>query len=101
MDELREKFATDIEFKIALDILDILKEQPQVFLIEDVLNRLHKVYGADRAECLLYDYTFFKMNRLKYIALINGAVKLDHKGALYIATKNLTGIKKILHFLKH
>ena len=96
MDELRKEFATDIEFEIALNILDILKEQPQIFLIEDVLNRLHKVYGADRAKCLLYDYTFFKMQRLGYTALVNGAVRLDHKGASYIANRNLTGSKKII-----
>ena len=104
MDELRKEFATDIEFEIALYILDILKEQPQIFLIEDVLNRLHKVYGADRAKCLLYDYTFFKMQRIGYTALVNGAVRLDHKGVSYIANRNLTenqkGYNKILQLFK-
>ena len=40
------------------------------------------------------------MKDLEYIALFDGAAKLDHKGALYIATKNLTGIRKIIakHF---
>ena len=32
----------------------------------------------------------------EYIALVNGAVKLDHKGASYIANKNLSGIKKVI-----
>ena len=96
MDRLQKEFATDIEFEIALNILDILKEQPQVFLVEDVLKRLHEKCGADKAKRLLCDHVFFRMEDLKYIALVNGAAKLDYKGALYIATKDLTGIKKII-----
>ncbi len=101
MDELRKEFATDIEFKIALYILDILKEQPQVFLVEDVLKQLHDRCGANRAKYLLCDHVFIIMKNLGYIASVNGAVKLDHKGASYIANRNLTGIKKFLHFLKY
>ena len=96
MDRLRKEFATEKEFEIALNILDILKEQPQVFITKDVLERLYEKHGADKAKRLLCDHIFFDMKDLGYIALINGAVKLDHKGALYIATKNLTGIKKII-----
>ena len=96
MDRLRREFATDIEFEIALCILDILKEQPQVFMTKDVLGRLYEKHGTDKAKRLLCDHVFFDMVDLEYIVLINGAVKLDHKGALYIATKNLTGIKKII-----
>ena len=100
MDRLQKEFATDIEFEIALNILDILKEQPQVFMVKDALGRLHEKYGADKAKYLLCNHVFFRMKDLEYIALFDGAAKLDHKGALYIATKNLTGIRKIIakHF---
>ena len=96
MDRLRKEFATDIEFEIALCILDILKEQPQVFMTKDVLERLYEKHGTDKAKRLLCDHVFFDMVDLEYIVLINGAVKLGHKGALYIETKDLTGIKKII-----
>ena len=96
MDGLRKEFATDIEFKIALYILDILKEQPQVFLAEDVLKRLHEECGTDKAKYLLCDHVFIRMKNLEYITSINGAVKLDHKGVSYIANRNLTRTKKII-----
>lgn len=100
MDELRKEFATDIEFEIALNILDILKEQPQVFMTKDALERLYEKHGIDKAKRLLCDHVFFDMVDFEYIALVDGAVRLDHKGASYIANKNLTGIKKFLHFFK-
>lgn len=96
MDRLQKEFATDIEFKIALDILDILKEHPQVFMVKDALERLYEKHGIDKAKRLLCDHVFFDMVDFEYIALVNGAVKLDHKGASYIANRNLTGSKKII-----
>lgn len=96
MDRLRKEFATETEFEIALYILDILKEQPQVFMTKDALERLYEKHGIDKAKRLLCDHVFFDMVDFEYIALVDGAVKLDHKGASYIANKNLSGIKKII-----
>lgn len=80
MDETREYFPTDMEYEIALYILDTLNEQPQVFMVEDVLKQLYEKHGKEDEKRLLCDHVFFRMEDLEYITLFNGAVKLAYKG---------------------
>ena len=80
MDELKKHFATDTEFEIALYILDTLNEQPQIFMVEDVLKQLYEKHGKEDEKRLLCDHVFFRMEDLEYITLFNGAVKLAYKG---------------------
>ena len=85
MDELRKYFPTDIEFEIALHILDILNEQPQVFMVEDVLEQLYEKFGKDGAKYHLCNFVFNRMKETGYIITFNGVLKLEHKGVSYLA----------------
>lgn len=100
MDKLRKYFSTDTEFEIALYILDTLNEQPQVFMVEDVLKQLYEKFGKDTAKYHLCNFVFNRMKETGYITSFNGALKLAHKGVSYLAlhkvheTKSLTKVTK-------
>lgn len=98
MDELKKHFATDTEFEIALYILDTLNEQPQVFMVEDVLKQLYEKFGKDTAKYHLCNFVFNKMKGIGYITSFDGAVKLADKGvSCLVAYKTQPGF---LHKMK-
>ena len=101
MDELKKHFATDTEFEIALYILDTLNEQPQVFMVEDVLKQLYEKHGKEDEKRLLCDHVFFRMEDLEYITLFNGAVKLAYKGVSYLALQKFYETKSLTNFTKY
>lgn len=84
MDKLRKYFPTDMEFEIALFLLDTLNEQPQIFMVKDVLKQLHEKFGKDTARYHLCNFVFNKMKGIGYITSFDGTVKLAHKGVSYL-----------------
>lgn len=103
MDELKKHFVTDTEFEIALFLLDTLNEQPQIFMVEDVLKQLYEKFGKDTAKYHLCNFVFNKMKGLGYITSFDGAVKLADKGVSYlVAYKTQPGVphkmKRIIRY---
>ncbi len=101
MDKIRKYFATDTEFEIALYILDILNEQPQIFMVEDVLKQLYEKFGKDTAKYHLCNFVFNKMKGTGYITSFDGAVKLSYKGVSYLALHKSTAQTSLPKFTKY
>lgn len=101
MDELKKHFPTDTDFEIALYILDTLNEQPQVFMVEDVLKQLYEKFGKDTAKYHLCNFVFNKMKGIGYITSFDGAVKLADKGVSYLALQKFYETKSLTNFTKY
>lgn len=101
MDKLRKHFATDTEFEIALYILDTLNEQPQVFMVDDVLKQLYEKHGNEAAQYKLCNYVFNRMKEIEYIKTFNGAVKLGNEGVSYLALHKVHETISLKNFTKY
>jgi len=101
MDKLRKYFPTDMEFEIALFLLDTLNEQPQIFMVEDVLKQLYEKFVKDTARYHLCNFVFNKMKGIGYITSFDGTVKLAHKGVSYLALHKVHETKSLTKFEKY
>lgn len=101
MDKLRKYFPTDKEFEIALFLLDTLNEQPQVFMVEDVLEQLYEKFGKDSANYHLCNFVFNRMKETGYITSFNGVLKLAHEGVSYLALQKVHETESLTKFAKY